>query len=132
MNDVRVDGPDPFELDGAPSALGPMARLAFADASDSLYCGYGIPQSDGIFYLIVLTLGAETASELVAALDASDEYQRTRRGDISLFSKFVDDGIGTHLGYAFDGTVWAIVEGTMVGPTTSVNLAADAVAAVLG
>lgn len=73
-----------------------------------------------------------SASELVSALEASDEYEHTTRGDIAMFSKAVPEGIGTHLGYALDERVWAIVQGTMVGSTTSVNVAADAVTAVLG
>ena len=49
-----------------------------------------------------------------------------------MFSKGVPEGIGTYLGYALDENVWAIVQGTMVSSTTSVNIAADAVTAVLG
>ena len=68
----------------------------------------------------------------MSALEASDEYEHTTRGDTVMFSKGVPEGIGTYHGYAFDGSVWAIVQGTMVGSTTSVNIAADAVTAVLG
>lgn len=81
---------------------------------------------------MVLDVDAVSASGLVSALEASDEYELTTRGDIIMFSKGVPEGIGTYLGYAFEGSVWAIVQGAMVGPTTSVNVAADAVTGALG
>lgn len=130
VDDDRVEGPHPLDAVEVPSVLGPAARETFETAIDSVGCSYGIPESDGGFYVIVLDVDAESASELVSALEASDEYERTTRGDVVMFSKGIPEGIGTYLGYAFEGSVWAIVQGTMVGPTTSVNVAADAVTAV--
>lgn len=132
MNDDRVEGPDPLDVVEAPSVLGPVARETFATATDAVGCTYGIPESDGGFYAMVLDVDAESASELVSALEASDEFARTTRGDIVMFSKGFPEGIGTYLGYAFEGSIWAIVQGTMVGPETSVNVAADAVTAARG
>ena len=132
LNDDRVEGPDPLDALEAPSVLGPVARHTFETATDAVGCSYGIPYSDGGFYVIVLAVDAASASELVSALEASNEYEHTTRGDIAMFSKGVPEGIGTYLGYALDENVWAIVQGTMVSSTTSVNIAADAVTAVLG
>ncbi|MBM7827078.1 MULTISPECIES: hypothetical protein [Microbacterium] len=132
LNDDRVEGPDPLDAIEAPSVLGPAARHTFETATDAVGCSYGIPYSDGGFYVIVLAVDAASASELVSALEASNEYEHTTRGDIAMFSKGVPEGIGTYLGYALDENVWAIVQGTMVSSTTSVNIAADAVTAVLG
>jgi len=131
LNDDRVEGPESLDAVEAPIVLGPAALNTFSTASDSVGCSFGIPYSDGGFYIIVVDVDAGSASELRSALEASDEYAHTTRGDIAMFSKAIPEGIGTYLGYAFLGTVWAIVQGTMVGPTTSVNLAADAVASVL-
>lgn len=126
LNDDRVEGPDPLDAIEAPSVLGPAARHTFETATDAVGCSYGIPYSDGGFYVIVLAVDAASASELVSALEASNEYEHTTRGE------GVPEGIGTYLGYALDENVWAIVQGTMVSSTTSVNIAADAVTAVLG
>lgn len=130
-DDDRVEGPDPLEVIEAPDVLGPAAQDLFETATDVVGCSYGIPQTDGNFSVVVLDIDAGAASELVSALVASDEYEHTTRGDIAMFSRGIPEGLGTYLGYAFADDVWAIVHGTMVGPTTSVNIAADAVAAVL-
>lgn len=129
-NDDRFEGPDPLEITETPDALGPAAQDAFDTAADVVGCTYGIPQTDGGFSVMVLDIDEEAASELVSALAASDEYEHTTRGEIAMFSKGIPEGLGTYLGYAFADDVWAIVHGSMVGPTTSVNVAADAVAAV--
>ncbi|KAA9085434.1 hypothetical protein [Microbacterium radiodurans] len=131
VNDDRVEGSDPLEVIAAPDVLGPAAQDTFDAATDVVGCTYGIPQTDGGFSVTVLVVDAEAASELVNALGESDQYERTTRGAIVMFSKDIPEGLGTYLGYAFADDVWAIVHGTMVGPTTSVNVAADAVAAVL-
>lgn len=132
LGDDRPEGPYPRDAAEAPSVLGPSARETFATATDAVECGYSIPNSDGGFHIIVLDVDATSASELVSELDASDEYERTTRGDIVMFSTEIPDGIGMYLGYAFDGNVWGIVYGTIVGPASSVNVAAAAVTAVLG
>lgn len=131
VNDDRVEGPDPLEITETPDSLGPAAQDLFEAATDVVGCTYGIPQTDGGFSVMVLDVDADAASELVSALAASDEYEHTTRGDIAMFSRGIPEGLGTYLGYAFADDVWAIVHGTMVGPTTSVNVAADAVAAVV-
>ncbi|MDD7944713.1 hypothetical protein PUW79_08740 [Microbacterium sp. NE2HP2] len=131
VNDDRVEGPDPLDVIEAPDVLGPAAQDAFDTAADVVGCTYGIPQTDGGFSVMVLDIDEATASELVSALAESDEYEHTTRGEIAMFSKGIPEGLGTYLGYAFADDVWAIVHGSMVGPTTSVNVAADAVAAVL-
>lgn len=131
VDDDRVEGPDPLEVIEAPDVLGPAAHDAFDTAADAVGCTYGIPQTDGGFSVMVLDIDEATASELVSALAESDEYEHTTRGEIAMFSKGIPEGLGTYLGYAFADDVWAIVHGSMVGPTTSVNVAADAVAAVL-
>lgn len=110
LNDERVEGPDSLDAIEAPPVLGPAARQTFETATDAAGCTYGIPNSDGGFYLIVLAVDAVSASELVSALEGSDEYEHTTRGDVVMFSKAVHEGIGTHLGYAFDERVWAIVQ----------------------
>lgn len=130
VNDDRVEGPDPLDVIEAPDVLGPAAQDAFDTAADVVGCTYGIPQTDGGFSVMVLDIDEATASELVRALAESDEYEHTTRGEIAMFSKGIPEGLGTYLGYAFADDVWAIVHGSMVGPTTSVNVAADAVAAV--
>ncbi|WP_143738826.1 hypothetical protein [Microbacterium sp. Yaish 1] len=131
VNDDRVQGPDPLDVIEAPNVLGPAAQELFRSATELVGCTYGIPQTDGGFYVIVVAVESPAASEVVAALAVSDEYAHTTRGEVEMFSKDVPEGIGTHLGYAFAGGAWAIVQGTMVGPETSVNVAADAVTAVL-
>lgn len=130
LNDGRVEGPDRLDTVSAPLVLGPAARETFGTATDAVGCSYGIPYSDGGFYILVVEVDSNSVSELESALTASDEYERTTRGNISMFSKAIPEGIGTYLGYAFEGPVWAIVQGTLVGPTTSVNLAADAISEI--
>ncbi len=127
----RIEGPDPLEVIEAPRVLGPAAQETFDAAIDVVGCTYGIPQSDGKFSVMVLDVDEAAASELVSALAESDEYEHTTRGEIAMFSKDIPEGLGTYLGYAFADDVWAVVHGTMAGATTSVNVAADAVAAVL-
>ncbi|SDQ88987.1 hypothetical protein [Microbacterium sp. cf332] len=131
VNDDRVEGPDPLEVVEAPDVLGPAAQDAFDTAADVVGCTYGIPETGGGFSVMVLDIDEEAASELVSALAESDEYEHTTRDEIAMFSKGIPEGLGTYLGYAFADNVWAIVHGSMVGPTTSVNVAADAVAAAL-
>lgn len=130
LNEERIEGPEVLDAIAAPSVLGPAARDVFAAATAAVGCSYGIPYSDGGLYIIVLDVDAGAVSDLVSALTASDEYEHTTRGNIAMFSRDIPEGIGSYLGYAFEGTVWAIVQGTIVGPTTSVNIAADAVASV--
>jgi len=58
LNDERVEGPDPLDAIEVPSVLGPAARQTFETATDALGCNYGIPYSDGGFYVIILAVEA--------------------------------------------------------------------------
>lgn len=130
VNEARIEGPDQGEPRTAESLPGPLARETYRGASDSITCGFGIPQSDGIVSVTVTVIDPVSGEELAEALAASAEYVHTTRDAIDLFSAYISDGIGTYLGYAFSGPVWVIVQGTLVNETTAVNLAADAATAV--
>lgn len=131
VNETRIEGPQQGSSLAPESLPGPLARGTYLGARDTLTCGYGIPQSDGIVAVTVTVIEPAAGEELTQALTMSDQYTHTTRGEIDLFSTYISDGIGTYLGYAIRGPAWAIVQGTLVNETTSVNLAADAVTAVL-
>lgn len=127
----RVEGPEARDLQLAESLPGPAARSAYATATATRGCGYGIPYSDGGLYVAVALLTQPVADGLVAALSASSEFTRSTSGDIVRFDTANDGGLGSHLAYAFHGDVWAIVEGTMVDSQSSTAIASEAIQVVV-
>lgn len=128
---VRVEGPEARDLQLAEVLPGPAARSAYATATTTRECGYGIPYSDGGLYVAVALLTQPVADGLVAALSASSEFTRSTSGDIVRFDTANDGGLGSHLAYAFHGGVWAIVEGTMVNAQSSTAIASEAIQATV-
>lgn len=112
------------------SVLGPLAAEALSDAVKTETCRWAIPQTDGGFTVTTVQLPESVSSELVSALIDSDAYTASDRDGLSLFRRTITSGIGSFLGYSFDGPVWVIAHGTVVSDTTVIDVAADAAASV--
>lgn len=113
-----------------PSGMGPLANQTLQNAASQVTCNWGIPVSDGVFDVTVAQIEPAARDDLIAALHGAGDYDYAEPEGLPAFQRAVTSGIGTYLGYAFDGPVWVIVDGTVVYEDTVIQVAADAARAV--
>ncbi|MCT9820812.1 hypothetical protein N3K63_11005 [Microbacterium sp. W1N] len=110
---------------------GPLANETYRGATDTINCGWGIPGSDGLMFVDVAVVPAESLEELTSALNQSAEYTATPQGDVSVFARYVEDGIGTAIAYAIKDDLWVIADGTMMSIESAATLAVEAAQMIL-
>lgn len=113
-----------------PSGMGPLAIQTLQNAASVVTCNWGIPVSDGVFDVTVAQIEPAARDDLIAALHGAADYDYAEPEGLPSFQRAVTSGIGTYLGYAFDGLVWVIVDGTVVYEDSVIEVAADAARAV--
>lgn len=135
--DPRIEGPDIF----TPTSewiTGPVAQEAFDDSAFLAGCTWGIPQSDGGFYVIVMAVTPEVQEPLTEAFATSgvydvreDEYVDSDGTKAAVYSRDLTDGIGSGYAHGFHSGYWVIVNGTLVNPDSAAEVANMALAAMV-
>lgn len=121
IDDRLTDGVE-FDTFSADALPGPVAKKAFESATVLRACGWGIPNSDGGFSAVLLTITPDAEAELIAAMASSSLYLHRIDHQSPVSSRVLDDGIGWGFAQGFDGGYWAVVQGTMIDPDTSAEL----------
>lgn len=111
---------------------GPVAQATYAGATTTRTCGWAIPYSEGGFSVTVVRAEEAEVRELESALAGSADYAASRHGDVSVFSQPIPEGIGAYLAYGIEGSVWVIVDGTLLDATRAETIAAVVAATVIG
>lgn len=124
----EIEGPDHFDFDGA-GLPGPAARRAVAESDVLAACTWGIPYSDGVFYVAVIAVEEEVRTGLVSALESSPKYTNRADGYVNAegetaatFSHVYESDNGYGLAYALSSGYWIISSGTMISPDDATRL----------
>lgn len=86
--------------------FGPAAVTALDAAEQSVHCGWGIPNSDGLSQIYVAELDPAVRDALMAELDAS-VFERSEEGGWVRYARSELGGIAPlHINYFFRDRVW--------------------------
>ena len=106
---------DPGELTGI--MAGPGAETALTEATQTIGCIWGIPQSDGAFTVVVAALPQASRDTLTTALGSS-VFTGSLLGTSPAYTWERDDALGVFTTvYAFASPLWVTVTGA--GTTSS-------------
>ncbi|WP_336631656.1 MULTISPECIES: hypothetical protein [unclassified Microbacterium] len=129
--DARLEGFGEDRTRTTDSLPGPVAGATYDGSGRTRTCAWGIASSPMSVMLSVAVIDAQARDTLTSALDASPEFERSRSGDVTVYTTPKEGEDRAYLAYGFDGPVWAIVDGTLVDAASSATLAAEAVSATL-
>ena len=98
------------------NTLGAAANAALGGASQTVSCGWGIPNSGAYTQAYASVLDPAVQSALRTELDASD-FVRGTEGSATTYALAIPGGIANHfVWYAFDGDVWVAEIGVIEQP----------------
>ncbi|CAN5260932.1 hypothetical protein BH09ACT5_BH09ACT5_14480 [soil metagenome] len=102
----------------------PSLPTALASATPAVGCFWGVPQSDGLFQLVVGGITSAQRATLAGELSAAG-YSTTAMGTVTAFELEGMNEVGstgtTHL---FTGEVWIVCDGTSLGLSGAVTASA--------
>lgn len=109
---------------------GPLAAETAANARKSDVCAWSVPASHGGFSVVSAELTTTARDRLVSSLGSTSSYRSTTIGGATAFTSSEEGEFGTIATvYAFTGTVWITVTGTLTVDTAR-EFASSALSAV--
>jgi len=114
------DAAEPLDAGGsaADHMPGPLAAETAAGARQSAVCTWGIPFSDGGFNVITAELTTSARDRLISSLRSASSYRATTIDGATAFTHEEESEFGTlAVVYAFTGSVWITVTGTLTVET---------------